>query len=97
MQIHSVLIAKLTSLLFVIYLTYQVIIKHMHPLSPELAFFIHLAKAKTVLTRRFDNRLSFVGVSFSDFVILHLLATSPEGKVRRTDLAEMIGLTQSGC
>ncbi|MBP7133753.1 winged helix-turn-helix transcriptional regulator [Patescibacteria group bacterium] len=64
--------------------------------SPSLAFFLHLAKAKTVLARRFDNRLSFHGVGFTEFMILLFLSQSPEEKLRRVDLAEQVGLTASG-
>jgi DNA-binding MarR family transcriptional regulator len=68
----------------------------MKNISTQLAFFIHLAKAKTVISRRFDNRLSFNGLGFSDFIILVLLSDAPGEKMRRTDLAERVGLTQSG-
>ncbi|HYC82923.1 MAG TPA: winged helix-turn-helix domain-containing protein, partial [Candidatus Paceibacterota bacterium] len=68
----------------------------MSNLSPHLQFFIHLAKAKTVLARRFDNRLSFNGLGFSDFAILCQLQEAEDGKMRRTDLAERVGLTASG-
>jgi DNA-binding MarR family transcriptional regulator len=68
----------------------------MTKISPQLEFFIHLAKAKTVVARRFDNRLSFGGLGFSDFMILYHLNQAPQEKMRRTDLAEHIGLTASG-
>lgn len=64
-------------------------------ISPQLEFFLNLAKAKTVISRRFDNRLSFFGLGFSDFMILYHLSTAPDEKMRRIDLAERIGLTQS--
>lgn len=68
----------------------------MSTISSSLQFFIQLAKTKTVLARRFDNRLSFHGLGFSDFMILYHLSQAPEEKLRRTDLAEKIGLTASG-
>jgi DNA-binding MarR family transcriptional regulator len=68
----------------------------MQEVSASLEFFIHLAKAKTVISRRFDNRLSFHGIGFTDFVILYHLAQSPHKKMRRIDLAEKVGLTASG-
>src|SRR4051812_48921539 len=79
-----------------IYLNNQVVFKCMTSISPQLAFFIDLAKAKTVLSRRFDNRLSFHGLGFSDFMILYHISLSQDQKMRRTDLAEKIGLTASG-
>ncbi len=68
----------------------------MSNITPSLAFFLNLAKVKTVLVRRFDNRLSFHGLGFSDFMILFHLSQAGEGKLRRTDLAEKVGLTPSG-
>lgn len=68
----------------------------MATISSALDFFLQLAKAKTVLSRRFDNRLSFHGLGFSDFVILYHLSQAPNERMRRVDLAERIGLTASG-
>lgn len=53
-----------------------------------------MAKVETVLTRRFDSALG--GLGFSEFVILLHLHQAKEEKMRRVDLAEKIGLTQSG-
>lgn len=53
-----------------------------------------LAKAQSMMERRFDARLG--GISFSWFVILYHLGQSKDGKMRRTDLAEKVGLTASG-
>lgn len=64
--------------------------------NTSVQFFLNLAKAKTVVARRFDNRLSFHGLGFSDFMILYHLQEAPEGKLRRGDLAEKVGLTPSG-
>jgi len=68
----------------------------MATLSPRSEFFMDLAKAKTVTTRRLDGRLSQRGIGFSDFMILYHLSQAPEGKLRRIDLAERIGFTASG-
>lgn len=68
----------------------------MKSISPSLKFFLELAKAKTVISRRFDNRLSFNGLGFSDFMILWHLSQAPGEKLRRVDLAEKIGITASG-
>jgi len=64
--------------------------------SPSLRFLFSLAKAKTVVSRRFDNRLSFNGLSFNDFIILYQLRYAPDEKMRRSELAERVGLTASG-
>lgn len=65
-------------------------------MSSSLSFFLALAKAKTVLARRFDQRLSFHGLGFSDFMILYYLTEAPDARLRRIDLAEKLGLTASG-
>lgn len=64
-------------------------------ISQPLTFFIELTKAKTVVARRFDNRLSFHGLGFTDFIILYHLNEALHGKLRRIDLAEKVGLTAS--
>lgn len=54
-----------------------------------------LAKAQAAVSRRFD-RLNMHGIGFTDFVILYILQESPDGKLRRKDLAEKTSLTASG-
>lgn len=66
----------------------------MSSLSPTLSFFISLARIDTVLSRRLDGALG--GLGFSDFLILYALSTAPDGRLRRVDLADTIGLTASG-
>lgn len=63
-------------------------------LTPSLKFFISMAKAQAILTRKFDNGLN--GLSLSDFMILYHLSQAPNQTMRRVDLAERIGLTASG-
>lgn len=60
-------------------------------------FCLRLARAHAVLVRRFDSMLgSYHGISFADFQILNHLHLAPEGKLRRVDLAERVGLSASG-
>ena len=61
----------------------------------SLRLLMNLAKAQSLVSRRFDS-LSAHGISFSDFMILYLLGQAPGNKMRRVDLAEKIGLTPSG-
>jgi len=63
-------------------------------LSPTLSFFVSLSRIETVLSRKFDAKLG--GLGFSDFLILYALSVAPEGRLRRIDLADTIGLTASG-
>lgn len=66
----------------------------MKNISSPLAFFIELSRIDAEMTRRFDSRLR--GIGFSDFMILLTLSGEKDGKMRRVDLAEKIGLTASG-
>lgn len=60
-------------------------------------FCLRLARAHAVQMRRFDSALgSYHGVSFADFQLLNHLAKAPDGRMRRVDLAERVGLTASG-
>jgi len=61
----------------------------------SLKTLMNLAKVQAVMSRRFD-RLNMHGIGFNDFIILYLLQQSADGKMRRIDLADKIGLTASG-
>ncbi len=63
----------------------------------NLNFFIQMAKAQAVLARRFDGRLGVLhGIGLNDLVILHHLSLAPHERIRRIDLAQLVGLTASG-
>ncbi|MDR4951918.1 MarR family transcriptional regulator [Chryseobacterium sp. ES2] len=64
-------------------------------ISTELLFLININKLQSVIARKFDS-LSVHGLGLNDFVILYVLYSSSESKMRRIDLAEKIGLTASG-
>ena len=65
--------------------------------SMSLEFFMQLAKINAYMTRRFDGKLGVHhGVGFTDFIILAYLNYAPDGRVRRVDLVEELGLTASG-
>jgi DNA-binding MarR family transcriptional regulator len=68
----------------------------MASLSASLKFFFNLNIVQIVSARKFDNRLSDFGISLNDFLILYHLGEASDEKLRRTDLAEKIGLTASG-
>ncbi len=65
-------------------------------ISPQLEFFLHVAKAQAIVARRFDVKLSLWGIGINDFIILYHLSQAPGEKMRRIDLAEKIGFTASG-
>lgn len=48
------------------------------------------------LMRKIDQRLSYHGISFTEYAILRHLAESPGHTMRRIDLAQAIGITASG-
>lgn len=62
--------------------------------STSLTFFIQLAKLQAIMSRRFDARLG--GLGFNEFLIMLYLDQAADGKMRRIDLAEKVGLTASG-
>lgn len=68
----------------------------MSSLSSALKFFLNLNVVQSVASKRFDTKLHSHGISLNDFLILYHIANEPDEKLRRTDLAEKIGLTASG-
>jgi DNA-binding MarR family transcriptional regulator len=61
-----------------------------------LEFSLLVSRTNAELTRRLDRRLgAFHGLSFVDYIVLNELARDPGGRLRRVDLAEKLGLTQS--
>jgi len=66
----------------------------MQTINPMVRFFLNLSKTHSVLANRFDRGLG--GLGFSEFLILFSLDQAKDGKMRRVDLAEKIGMTASG-
>src|SRR5690625_8015686 len=67
----------------------------MQQISTTLKFFLNLTMTQSAVAKRFDARLSLHSISLSDFMILRHLSRAPEQKLRRVDLAEMVGLSAS--
>ncbi|UPK69086.1 MarR family winged helix-turn-helix transcriptional regulator [Chitinophaga filiformis] len=67
----------------------------MSTINHSLKLLMNLAKMQAIMSRKFDG-LSVHGIGFSDFMILYLLQQAPGERLRRTDLAEKVGLTASG-
>jgi DNA-binding MarR family transcriptional regulator len=64
--------------------------------SSPLDFCVRLTKANAAVSRRFDGRLGmWHGLSFGDFVVLLHLSAAADGRLRRVDLAQQLGLTPS--
>ncbi|MEV5701753.1 MULTISPECIES: MarR family winged helix-turn-helix transcriptional regulator [Streptomyces violaceoruber group] len=60
--------------------------------ADDLALALELTRAASGLRRRLDVQ----GLSFREFAVLHHLAHSPERRLRRLDLVELLGITPSG-
>ena len=55
-----------------------------------------LSLARTQLARDVDHSLSLHGISLSDLAILRELRFEPSHKLRRSELAQRLGITPSG-
>ena len=62
--------------------------------TQKLDFIINSAKFYSVLSKKLDSWLGWLG--FSDFIVLYYLSKAPEQKLRRIDLADKVWMTASG-
>lgn len=60
----------------------------------NINFFLEITKFQTRLSRRLDSGLN--GISLNEFIIIYHLSQNTDGKMRRIDLADKLGLTASG-
>lgn len=65
-------------------------------MTSSLKFLLNLTMTQAIISKRFDARLSVHSISLNDFMILFHLDIAPGQKLRRIDLAEMVGLSASG-
>ncbi len=63
-------------------------------INNSVKLFLNLTKIQSEINRKFDSGLG--GISLSEFMILWHLDNTKDGKLRRVELAEKVGLTQSG-
>ncbi|PCE30606.1 MarR family winged helix-turn-helix transcriptional regulator [Burkholderia ubonensis] len=69
---------------------------HAEERPAAVALCVQLSRTYSEAVRRIDGKLSNVhGLSFGDFTILYHLKHAHESRLRRTDLAELIGVTAS--
>ena len=59
--------------------------------NKKINFLLQLYKVNSILSRKLS---SYVG--FGEFMILHYLNEANDGRLRRIDLADLLGLTASG-
>lgn len=65
--------------------------------APALATVLQLAYARTVVVRDVDASLEgHHGLGLNDLALLLELSSNPNGRLRRLDLAERLGITPSG-
>jgi DNA-binding MarR family transcriptional regulator len=65
-------------------------------MTGSLDVLFDLSLARTQLARAVDLPLSHHGISLADLAILRELRHAPEQKLRRSDLAQRLGITPSG-
>jgi len=68
----------------------------MDKISPQVEFLIEHASITARLHKQMDLCLSYQGISFTEFLIMHHLYASPLHTMRRIELAEHVGITASG-
>lgn len=64
----------------------------MFKIGNKLKFLMLLAKTEAIIARKFSGQ----GLGFADLSVLYAISQAPDGKIRRIDLAESVGLTASG-
>ena len=65
-------------------------------MTTSLNTLFDLSLARTQLARDVDHSLSLHGISLSDLAILRELRQEPARKLRRSELAQRLGITPSG-
>ncbi len=65
-------------------------------MSTVLDLLFDLSLTRTQLAREVDQPLSRHGISLADLAILRELRRAPDLKLRRSDLARLLGITPSG-
>ncbi len=65
-------------------------------LSLNLDAVLKITKLSAKIYKKMDSHLCAHGISYTDFMILYYLNQAPAQKMRRIDLADMMGMTASG-
>jgi len=64
----------------------------MNRTTSKFKFLLQLAKVQNIMSRKFNGQ----GLGFGDLAVLYAISQAPDGKIRRVDLADAVGLTASG-
>lgn len=65
-------------------------------MSPSLEWIVSLSSLHARVFKKIDRHLSAHGISFSEFYVMHCLSREAEQTMRRTDLADAVGMSVSG-
>ncbi len=65
-------------------------------INPSTALALSLNGATTKMQKRLAGALTPHGLSFTEYLVLRQLASAPQKRLRRIDLADTIGLSASG-
>ncbi|MBU2878628.1 MarR family winged helix-turn-helix transcriptional regulator [Aliiglaciecola lipolytica] len=68
----------------------------MKKLTDSMSLLINLNLAAVKVNKKLDRSLSVHGVSFSEYMALHVLSNQPMHTMSRIALAEALGMTASG-
>ena len=67
------------------------------PVPDALIAFVRLSNAHAAMERAFNQELQAAGqITVTDFEVLRRLSDAPDGRMRRIDLANAVGVTPSG-
>ncbi len=64
--------------------------------TSQTRFVMLQSSLNTKLIKRVESQLSFHGISFTEYMILHYLSEAPRKTMRRIELAECVGISASG-
>lgn len=64
--------------------------------TSQTRFVMLQASLNAKLIKRVESQLSFHGISFTEYMILHYLSEAPRKTMRRIELAECVGISASG-
>ncbi|GAB2678052.1 MarR family winged helix-turn-helix transcriptional regulator [Aliiglaciecola aliphaticivorans] len=68
----------------------------MQQLTESMSLLVNLNLASIKLNKKLDRSLGVHGISFSEYMALHVLAEQPSYTMSRIALAEALGMTASG-
>ena len=68
----------------------------MYSMTPAMQLCMAISQAQSQLANSLNSTLSCHGISFTELMVLHELASAPNLTLRRIELANSVGLSASG-